>query len=506
MRWSDFRFRLALAAILGVALVTGFHPMIFNHLPHMFMTPAEDLSYGWAVPVFSGAVAWVERARIRAALGAPGWGGLLFALPFLFLGILGVRGVQVRFELVAFVGVGISVAWALFGRAAAKAILFPMLFLLFCMPLASALAVVTVPLRLFVSAVSSGVLSACGMSLVREGNLIALTDVFTADGANFVVDIAAPCSGLRSIFALLALAAGYGYFTQPTWLRRGVLFVLAVPFAVLGNILRIIAICLGARFVGPEFAQGTCHDLAGYLVFAVALALLVQAGGLIARVAARAPEAPSAPAAPAATARGGLLCPLAAALLVGGTMLYQAFAPAPALAPAPDIRLFDRVTLPGPLVFEGRDEAPSAAETNLLLSAGAVVLRRNYGLAPEATNFVMSAVVSSANKSSLHRPELCLPSQGADIRGAHELAAAGTVWRVVELGGGPEGGGGWRLAYTFFNQDGYRTSSHYARILRDTWDRSFRGRIDRWVMVSVVTAVPDDLLVRILEAQKGLLP
>ena len=501
---SAFRFRLVLAAILGVALVVGFHPMIFNHLPHMFMTPAEDLSYGWAVPVFSLAVAYLERDRIRAALGAPGWGGLLFALPFLLIGLLGVRGVQVRFELVAFVGLGLSVAWALFGRAAAKAILFPMLFLLFCMPLASALAVVTVPLRLFVSAVSSGVLSACGMALVREGNLIALTDVLTADGGHFVVDIAAPCSGLRSIFALLALAAGYGYFTQPTWLRRGILFVLAVPCAIFGNILRIIVICLGARFVSPEFAQGTCHDLAGFLVFAVALGLLVQAGGLLSRIGATR-EGPAAPTAPTAVRGAGLWCSVAAALLIGGTMLYQAFAPAPALAPAPDVRLYDRVTLPGPLVFEGRDEAPSEAETNLLLSVGATVLRRNYGLTPEATNFVMSVVVSSANKSSLHRPELCLPSQGADIRGAHALSAAGTVWRVVELGGGPEGGA-WRLAYTFFNQDGYRTDSHYARILRDTWDRSFGGCIDRWVMVSIATAVPEEALVRLLEAQKDLLP
>ncbi len=47
------------------------------------------------------------------------------------------------------------------------------------------------------------------------------------------------------------------------------------------------------------------------------------------------------------------------------------------------------------------------------------------------------------------------------------------------------------FAYTFFNQDGYRTSSHLRRIFRDVWDRSMRGRIDRWVMLTVHSSVSD---------------
>ena len=48
------------------------------------------------------------------------------------------------------------------------------------------------------------------------------------------------------------------------------------------------------------------------------------------------------------------------------------------------------------------------------------------------------------------------------------------------------------FAYTFFNQDGYRTSSHLRRIFRDVWDRSIRGRIDRWVMLTVHSSVSDE--------------
>ena len=65
--------------------------------------------------------------------------------------------------------------------------------------------------------------------------------VGAADGS-FAIDVADPCSGLRSLFALMALTAGYAYFTQPTWLRRGILFAASVPIAILGNVARILSI------------------------------------------------------------------------------------------------------------------------------------------------------------------------------------------------------------------------------------------------------------------------
>ena len=46
------------------------------------------------------------------------------------------------------------------------------------------------------------------------------------------------------------------------------------------------------------------------------------------------------------------------------------------------------------------------------------------------------------------------------------------------------------LAYTFFNQEGFITSSHMGRILRDVWDRTAHNRVDRWVMVTVYAMPP----------------
>ena len=103
----------------------------------------------------------------------------------------------------------------------------------------------------------------------------------------FSIDVAEPCSGMRSLFAMMALTAAYSYFTQPTWFRRGLLFVLAIPIAVLGNVSRILSIVAIAATCSSDFATGFYHDYSGYVVFLVAVFLMVVTGGLITKGAER---------------------------------------------------------------------------------------------------------------------------------------------------------------------------------------------------------------------------
>ena len=263
-----------------VAMVVGFNAMILNHLPSMFLAPEEDMDYAWFVPLFTVAVLWMERRRILKSLGEPSLAGMLAMIPFLFIGLLGVRGLQVRFELLAFVGLSVTIPWALFGGKCAKRMLFPVACLLFCMPMASFLAIFTVPLRLLVSSVSTEVLSLFGMEIVRHGNMITLPSVIV-DGKPFGVGIADPCSGLRSIVALVAVSVGYGYFAQRTWSRRAVLLVCSVPIAVLCNIIRIMSICLIARFGSTSYATGQGHDFLGFIVFGLGIYFTVLLSDLI---------------------------------------------------------------------------------------------------------------------------------------------------------------------------------------------------------------------------------
>ena len=97
----------------------------------------------------------------------------------------------------------------------------------------------------------------------------------------FSIDVAEPCSGMRSLFAMMALTAGYAYFTQPTWIRRGLLFALSIPIAIIGNVSRIFSIVFVAATCSSDFATGFYHDYSGYVVFLVSVFLMVAAGGFM---------------------------------------------------------------------------------------------------------------------------------------------------------------------------------------------------------------------------------
>ncbi len=281
MKAEGVAFRVCLLALALASALWGYRLMLLDHLPTAFNSELEDLSYGWYVPVFSAYVLWRERRELVASLGEPSLAGMLLLVPSLLVGFAGVRGLQVRFEVLGFVGLLISLAWAFFGGATAKRVLFPALFLLFCMPLHSFLDIVTIHLRQLAVAVAYGAMKGVGVEIVREGTMLA------SPTGSFAIDIAEPCSGLRSLFAMAALTAGYAYFTQPTWLRRGILFALSIPIAVAGNIVRIFSIVAIAATCSSEFATGFYHDYSGYVVFLVAISLMVACGELVTRGAER---------------------------------------------------------------------------------------------------------------------------------------------------------------------------------------------------------------------------
>jgi hypothetical protein len=104
---------------------------------------------------------------------------------------------------------------------------------------------------------------------------------------------------------------------------------------------------------------------------------------------------------------------------------------------------------------------------------------------------VVSLVVGGKSKSSIHRPELCLPAQGLRMERPRTRSVAGRDWRFIDLASKDSPTFGF--AYTFFNQEGFKTASHVSRIFRDVVDRSVLNRIDRWVMVTVNASRSDDV-------------
>jgi len=278
MQQLGIRWRVALFVASFLSMLWGFRLLLTDHAPVAFQMVEEDLSYGWYVPLFSLYVLWRERKELVDSFGEPSAWGLLGLVPSLFLSFLGARGCQIRFEIVGFVGILMSLALSYFGWRTLKRVAFPFLFLLFCIPLHSFLDVITIHLRLFAVAFSYHVMHGFGVDIVRTGTML-----YSSSGS-FSIDIAEPCSGMRSLFAMMALTAGYAHFTQPTTIRRILLFALSVPIAIIGNVSRIMSIVMVASFGSSSFATGFYHDYSGYVVFFVAISLMALVGTLITKV------------------------------------------------------------------------------------------------------------------------------------------------------------------------------------------------------------------------------
>lgn len=74
---------------------------------------------------------------------------------------------------------------------------------------------------------------------------------------------------MRSLMALLMLSAAWAYLSDLKFWKKCVLFLSAIPLAVIGNGVRITSIVVMAEYGNPEFASKTWHDWSGLLFFSL---------------------------------------------------------------------------------------------------------------------------------------------------------------------------------------------------------------------------------------------
>jgi exosortase len=182
------------------------------------------------------------------------------------------------------------------GWAVMRMLVFPWAFLLFMWPYGF-LEDVAFQLRLIMSSLSHDALRLIGIDNVLNG-----TAILSPAGAPapFAIDIADPCSGIRSFSALLMIASLFAFLSFDQLWKKILIVLAAVPLVILGNLVRIVMLTLGTIHFGSAFALGAndhpswFHEGAGYAVYLVDLAGLAGLGWLLDRIAPAAPE-PSRP-------------------------------------------------------------------------------------------------------------------------------------------------------------------------------------------------------------------
>jgi exosortase len=252
-------------------LVATYFP-ILRHLVWQWSTD-EDVGHGFFVPVVAGYIAWQRREELLALHREPsawGWALLVWGAVQAYIGTVGA---ELFLQRTAFLITLCGILLVLGGKPLLKTLAFPLLLLLFMVPLPTVVYnQITFPLQLLASRVAEVFLGLFSIPVLRDGNVLEL--------ASQRLNVAEACSGIRSLLSLSFLSLVYAYFFDSKVWMRWVLLVLTIPIAILVNSIRVTLTGVFSE-VNPELAKGLFHSVEGWLVFVLALIALFASHRLI---------------------------------------------------------------------------------------------------------------------------------------------------------------------------------------------------------------------------------
>lgn len=217
--------------------------------------PAADDAHGNLIPFVVLALFWWKRKELLSQPLRFWPPASLLVAGALVLHVVGYLVQQPRLSIVGlFVGIYglMGMAW---GPKFMAASFFPFFLFGFMMPLGSLTEPVTFPLRLLVSQIVAFVCDdVLGISVNAFG-----TQLFNGLGT-YQYEVAAACSGIRSLVAIAVLAIIYAFVVFRNGWHRAILIASAAPLALIGNTFRMLIIVFAAEFGGGQEAGAAAHD------------------------------------------------------------------------------------------------------------------------------------------------------------------------------------------------------------------------------------------------------
>jgi exosortase len=264
-RWLLFAGWIVLSSLLFTGPLVAFVRTSLSN---------DDGSYLVLIPFISAWVLFVERHKIFLDLSYD----KVFGGSFLFLAICATLasrlaggaaslGLQLSGYILSLVLFWVAGFALLFGKAASKAGIFPLLFLFLMVPLPNFLLDRVIYLLQAGSAwITGAFFDLLGVPALREGFVFHL--------ARVNIEVAKECSGIRSSIALLILALLVAHFRLRSFWKKVLFLVCGLFMMILKNGIRIVSLTLLAIHVDPSFLYGKLHHQGGIVFFLISLLLL----------------------------------------------------------------------------------------------------------------------------------------------------------------------------------------------------------------------------------------
>jgi len=276
---------------------------------------SETFAHGYLIVPISLWLIWTQRKALARLTPSPDYLGLLLLAGLGFAWLAAAAGQVQIVQQYAMVAMIPAVVIVIAGRRVARALAFPLGFLLLGVPVGEAL---IPPLMDWTADFTVTALRLTGIPVFREGTF------FTIPSGQW--SVVEGCSGLRYLIASITVGALFAYLSyQKPW-KRILFVVLSVIVPIIANGMRAYMIVMIAHLSDMKLALGIDHLIYGWLFFGIVMLLLFWIGSFW-----RDPEpaiaAPSAALSPGPgwAPRGAIAgAAVAAVVLAGAWPLYAA--------------------------------------------------------------------------------------------------------------------------------------------------------------------------------------
>ena len=347
---------------------------------------------------------------------------------------------------------------------------------------------VSIYLQTVSSQIGVGVISAIGIPVFLDGNII--------DLGVYKLQVAEACSGLRYLFPMLSFSYVFAVlYRGPVW-HKLLILASAAPITVLMNSFRIGMIGVLVNSYGIEHAEGFLHTFEGWIIFLACVVILFMLASLLQQLT-RDPKPLSETLDIEFEGLGDQLRRFShvapSASLGVAALLTVAIAASWVAAPEREIATVSRQPLVlFPTDLDGWSGRLQTLEPQIERVLGADdYFSASFVRADSAApiDLFMAFYANQTEGSGIHSPEVCIPAGGWEV----------SAWKPIELTD-PEHGGFTanraiiqkgverQLVYFWFEQRGERLTSSYHVKALTIWDSLVHGRADGGI-VRVITPI-----------------
>jgi len=277
---------LSFAFLCVVSLAVGWHPLA--RTLSLALHNDEYTHLLLILPVSASLILLEWRSQKPIAQASFRIGSALLLAAVLIAGFAKWRAadipddVQLSLSMLALVLWWIASFVACFGTQTSRTLLFPLVFLLWMVPIPSFALNKVVEFLQAESAVAARLMfSLIGVPVSQQGFVLAIP------GVN--IEVARECSSVRSSVMLLIASMVLSQVSLRSPWSKAVVIAATVPLSIAKNALRIVTLSMLGTRVDPGFLTGRLHHQGGVVFFTISLAVLVLLLWILRRAEARRP-------------------------------------------------------------------------------------------------------------------------------------------------------------------------------------------------------------------------